>query len=132
MARMRASLPRSLLTGWYPPGRVRVWLQAGGAVMALLALAGLGERYQALVGERDGAATLPLAQRAALEHCSESAALVHDVRWAAACMALAEHDPAHDGAADCELPTEQAGRLNALLQEADRRCLAEAMAGPAS
>jgi len=130
---MRASLPRSLPTGWHPPGRARVWLQAGGAAVVLLALAGMADRYRALTdGGHDAATSLPLAQRAALEHCSESAALVHDVRWAAACMALAEHDPAHDGAADCELPPAQAGRLNSLLQEADRRCLAEAKAGPAS
>jgi hypothetical protein len=47
-------------------------------------------------------------------------------------MALAEHDPSHDGAADCELPHASAERLNVLLQESEQRCLLEARAGPPS
>ena len=129
---MRASLPRSLLTGWHPPGGARVWLQAGCALAILLVVAGWADRERSSAGRLIAIqAAVPLAERAALEHCSESATWVHDVRWAAACMALAEHDPMQDGSAECELPPEAAARLNLMLQEAEQRCVLEAKAPPA-
>jgi hypothetical protein len=88
--------------------------------------------------------------RSANEHCIEAAQLVHDVRWAAACMHLAEQDEARhaacvdqavsienpslskahcdrtfgqiDGSADCTLPNERAGSLLTLLTAAEQRC----------
>ena len=91
--------------------------------------------------------------RAAIEQCAEAAQLVHDVRWAAACMVLAEQDRArhaacldnpdiignpqlskaycdrtfgqNDGSADCTLPDERAASLLALLTAAEQRCAAE-------
>jgi hypothetical protein len=91
--------------------------------------------------------------RAAIEQCAEAAQLVHDVRWAAACMVLAEQDRArhaacmenpdiignpglskaycdrtfgqNDGLADCTLPDERAASLLALLTAAEQRCAAE-------
>lgn len=89
------------------------------------------------------------ARKAAYAHCSEGAVLFHDVRWAAACMVLAERHAAclrddavrsnaqlgsdycertfgsGDGMPECELPQEAAAALNGLLRQADRQCLAE-------
>ena len=64
-------------------------------------------------------------------HCMEAAQLVHDVRWAAACMQLAQQGQG-DGIADCELPDAKAGELYALLQEAEQRCVAESRLGAGS
>ncbi len=97
-----------------------------------------------------------LATAAPLVPCAQAALMFHDVRWAASCMAQAEQDAAQlaaclqdpqvmadpargrahcersfgasDGSADCTLPEGPAGRLNALLGEAERRCTAEAVA----
>lgn len=63
------------------------------------------------------------------EHCVEHAHLVHDVRWAAACMQRAQQGEG-DGIADCDLPGADAARLNALLDEAEQRCVAESRAAP--
>ena len=57
--------------------------------------------------------------------CEEGALMVHDVLWAAACSALAERGLS-DGHAECELPNAEAERLNRLLQQAERKCQAEA------
>jgi hypothetical protein len=88
--------------------------------LALLAAAAGAYRW----GER----TVP--QRAAAapavdERCVEGALLVHDVRWAAACMQLHERGEG-DGMPDCHLPDAEAARLNALLAESEQRCRAEA------
>jgi hypothetical protein len=92
-------------------------------------------------------------KRSELEHCAQGALLFHDVRWAAACMVLADEDmrkhasclsnasivghpqlgPGYcdatfgqtDGSPDCDLPNAQAANLYALLQEAERKCMAE-------
>jgi hypothetical protein len=96
-------------------------------------------------------------KRSELEHCTQGALLFHDVRWAAACMVLAEqHKRKHaacvgnpsitgnqqlgqaycdatfeelDGSPDCDLPNAHAANLYALLQEAERKCMVE-WAGP--
>jgi hypothetical protein len=62
--------------------------------------------------------------------CAEGALMVHDVRWAAACSALAERGLS-DGHAECELPPGEAERLNRLLQQAEQKCQAEAALVPA-
>lgn len=61
--------------------------------------------------------------------CVEGALMVHDVRWAAACSAQAERGLS-DGHAECELPPAEAERLNLLLQQAERKCQAEAALVP--
>jgi len=127
---MRASLPRSLPPGWHLPRWVGLWLQAALAILVLLAVAAFAVRRPAADDRQRGAvAALPLAQRAALEQCGESAVLLYDIRWAAACLALAENDPVRDGSVDCELPPALAQPLNLLLQEEEQRCLAEAKSG---
>ena len=59
--------------------------------------------------------------------CVEGALMSFDVQWAAACATLAETGRS-DGHAECELPPAEAGRINRLLQQAEQRCLAEAIA----
>jgi hypothetical protein len=61
--------------------------------------------------------------------CVEGALMVHDVRWAASCSVQAERGLS-DGHAECELPPAEAERLNRLLQQAERKCQAEAALGP--
>lgn len=66
----------------------------------------------------------------ALALCAEGALMSHDVRWAAACSVMAEHGLS-DGHAECELPPAEAGRLNRLLEQAEKKCQAEAALKPA-
>ena len=97
-------------------------------------------------------------QRLALEGCEKHVLMVHDVRWAAACMVLAEQEEARharcladpaivgnpqlgkdycnrafaevDGSAECTLPPERAAPLNAILQDEEEKCAVEARAAP--
>jgi hypothetical protein len=62
-------------------------------------------------------------ERLALENCRENVTIIHDVHWAAACMT----NPGDDSA-DCTLPDERAGSLNAARWAAEDRCLDEATA----
>lgn len=64
-------------------------------------------------------------QRSVLEHCSQSARMIFDVHWAAACM---EAGPSSDDHAECDLPDAKAAAVNAWLDEAEARCMAEAQA----
>jgi hypothetical protein len=93
------------------------------------------------------------ARQPELEQCAEAAVLLHDISWASACMRVAQEaearhaaclkDPlvmsnpqlgeAHcdktysplDDSAECTLPAAHAATLNASLQEAEDRCLAQ-------
>ena len=71
--------------------------------------------------------------RNALEHCQEAAWLVYDVHWAVACMKEAGQPSSGPAAghADCDLPDAKAAVVNAWLNEAEARCMAEARAGGA-
>jgi hypothetical protein len=122
---------------------------------ALIVLAALAYRFAApLTGWRNAprAAVSP-AQRVALEQCTEAAYMFHDVRWAAACMDVAEQNEAlhaaclndadivgnpqlgqrycdtvfglSDGSAECTLPDARAAPLDALLMDAEQKCRAE-------
>lgn len=76
-------------------------------------------------------ARLDVAQRPAprsdLEHCLDSARMIFDVHWAAACTAEAEQGvPGADGHAECDLAGDRAAAVNAWLDRAEARCRAEA------
>ena len=156
---MPASLPRLSLPGLRSV-TARQWLMGAVVAAALLFGAGLVSHYfvdwRPLAAEPAPQPVSP-AQRAALAQCTEAALLFHDVRWAAACMVLAEQDDAkreaclddpaisanpqlgkdycnrtfaqRDGSADCDLPEARAASLDALLKDAEQKCQAEARAG---
>ena len=139
--------------------RARKWLKGGLAAAALLGAAGLVSYFLVDWPGTPAPAPEPIsaAQRLAQEQCIEAAFLLHDARWAAACMALAEQDewthaaclddpaitanpqlgkdycdrtfPVRDGSADCDLPDARAASLNALLRDAEEKCRAEPPAG---
>jgi hypothetical protein len=68
-------------------------------------------------------------QGSALEHCRQAARLLYDVHWAVACMTEAGQSPGlADGHADCDLPDAKAAVVNAWLNEAEKRCIAEVRA----
>ena len=71
-------------------------------------------------------------QRSAMVDCEEAAQMIYDVHWAAACQAQAGQASQGfaDGNAECDLPEAKAAVVNAWLNEAQRRCAAEARAGP--
>jgi hypothetical protein len=131
------------------------WLSTAISTVALLAGAGAA-LYFTSTRPLPGPAAPDAATgsvRAAIEQCAEAAQIVHDVRWAAACMVLAEQDRARhaaclenpdiignpklskaycdrtfaqsDGSADCTLPDERAASLLALLTAAEQRCAVE-------
>lgn len=70
-------------------------------------------------------------RRNALEHCREAARMVYDVHWAVACMTEVGQASAGlaDGHAECDLPNAKAAVVNAWLNEAEERCMAEVRAG---
>lgn len=75
---------------------------------------------------------LRLAQgRSPVEDCHEAARMVYDVHWAAACMTeVGQAGPGRaDGHAECELPDDKAAVVNAWLNQAEERCMAEVRAG---
>src|SRR4051794_11783587 len=94
-----ASLPRLLLPG-LPPATASKWLKRGLVAAGVLAGTGLMSYFvvdrvltaKAAVGRLSGS------QQVALEQCAEAAFLFHDVRWAAACMVVAEQAEAKHGA----------------------------------
>jgi hypothetical protein len=100
------------------------------AVLALLAVSALvyfdGVESMGLEGARRGPAPSSPDQ----QQCMEAAMLFHDVRWAAACSEVAEQGLS-DGNAECDLPNARAGRLYALLRQAEQECLAESRLAPA-
>jgi hypothetical protein len=134
----------------------RNWLKMAVLAAALIVLAALAYRFVVpQTGWRHASqeAVSP-AQRVVLEQCTEAAYMFHDVRWAAACMDVAEQDEAlhaaclndadimgdpqlgkrycdsrfglSDGSAECTLPDARAGPLDALLADAEQKCHAEA------
>ncbi len=151
---MPASLHRLALSST----AARNWLI--GAILAAALLAGAGLVSHLLVDRTVTAEPAPepvgAAQRLAQQQCAEAAFLFHDVRWAAACMVLAEqdewkhaaclNDPAiaanpqlgkdycdktfalRDGSPECDLPDARAASLHALLRDAEEKCRAEALA----
>ena len=94
-----------------------------------------------------------------MSSCMENAALIHDLHWAAACMAVAESeqqqhaqclrdrhdiadadarrehcDKAHsqrDDSPECTLPAARSAMLHAALKAAEERCMAEAASSAA-
>lgn len=102
----------------------------GSLALAAL-LAGAGVFHHFLLREpgraRPGLEDVRIAQqRSAIEHCRQSAHMIFDVHWAAACMAEAnESSGAGDGHAECDLPDAKAAAVNAWLDEAEARCVAE-------
>src|SRR6185295_13298760 len=128
-------------------------------LFAAMLLAGAALLYRDTVTVPGERAVTPMPsgpQRLALERCEEHVLMVHDVRWAAACVALAEQiearhaqclaDPAivgnpqfgkdycnrtlaeADGSAECTLPPARAALLNAILREDEEKCAVEARA----
>lgn len=69
---------------------------------------------------------LRLAQRNALDDCLRAAQMIFDVHWAAACATQGDGND-H---AECDLPDAKAAVVNAWLNQAEARCLAEARGGP--
>lgn len=108
--------PHSVLIGRRPAAAAAI--AAVASVAALLSVAVLWPDAKPAV---QVAGTADFERQA---HCMENAHLVHDVRWAAACMQLAQQGEG-DGIADCELPGAHSGPLYALLDEAEQRCVAE-------
>jgi hypothetical protein len=91
------------------------WLKV--SIMVAVLLAGAGAFYHF-------AFVLPgieQARRSAIESCREAARMVYDVHWAVACMP--------DGDAECDLPDAKAAVVNAWLDDAEKRCMAEARSG---
>ena len=119
------------------------------AVTTSFVLAGIAVSHQ---GARVPA-TAPTDDSFAMPSCVESAALIHDLYWAAACMSLAESEKTQhaqclrerldigdadrrrehcdkafawrDDSTDCTLPSERAATLHAGLKAAEDRCMAE-------
>lgn len=149
---MATSIPASVLA--WRPAHPRMLAAAGAALLLAVAAYSLHRAPAA----PDVPAPRSAAQKnSELEHCTQGALLFHDVRWAAACMVLAEqHKRKHaacvgnpsitgnqqlgqaycdatfnelDGSPDCDLPNAHAANLYALLQEAERKCMVE-WAGP--
>ena len=109
------------------------WLKA--SVMAAALLAGVGAfsfYYFAFVRPANNAARIDefavAGGRSAMVDCREAAQMIYDVHWAAACQAHAGQAPQSvaDGHAECDLPEAKAAIVNAWLNEAERRCAAEA------
>lgn len=107
------------------------WLKVSTAVAVLLAGAGAFYHFAFVPSDtgqdREGATQ----RRTAIEDCQMAARMVYDVHWAAACMSQAgEASPGQaDGHAECDLPDDKAAVVNAWLEEAEQRCMAEARAG---
>lgn len=107
------------------------WLKVSLVVAVLLAGAGtFYHRVFVLPGVgQDGESAAQ--SRSAMEDCQRAARMVYDVHWAAACMTQAGQAPPGeaDGHAECDLPDDKAAVVNAWLDEAERRCVAEVRAG---
>ena len=100
------------------------------ALAAMLAGTGVFHHFVLRVPEaaQESARELRVAQqRSAFEHCRQSAHMIFDVHWAAACMVEAgQPSGSGDGHAECDLPDAKAAVVNAWLDEAEARCEAEA------
>ena len=155
---MPTTLPSLVRSGWRSAPATK-WLATGAAAAALIGTAAV---YRYEVASDDSPARETPSTRAARlgqENCMEGALLFHDVRWAAACMMLAEQDEARhgacledpvitgnpelgtaycdrtfghvDGSPECELPDARAKRLYGLLGDDEQKCKAEAKASAA-
>lgn len=93
------------------------WLKVSIMVAVLLAGAGAFYHFVFVLPE------IEQARRGAIESCRYAARMVYDVHWAAACAGHA------DGHAECDLPDAKAAVVNAWLDEAEKRCMAEARVG---
>lgn len=104
-------------------------LKASIAAAALLAGVGALQLARVLLpaGQAGGGEVAVAARAVADEHCLQAAWLIHDLRWAAACMVAAEDEPAGaaDGHPDCTLPQAKAAALNAALSLEEQRCRGE-------
>ena len=113
------------------------WLKVSIVMAALLAGAGaLCYFYFAFVPPVQSAGAradeLGLVQRrSAVVSCQEAAQMAYDVHWAAACQAQAGQASQGfaDGHPECDLPEAKAAVVNAWLNEAERRCMAEMRTG---
>jgi hypothetical protein len=125
---MPATLPRHVLAAVRSTA-VRPPLAVGMAVLALLAVGALvySDGLDTKGRERARRESAPSHVQ---QQCMEAAMLFHDVRWAASCSDLAEQGQS-DGNAECDLPNARAGRLYALLRQAEQECLAESRTAPA-
>jgi len=101
------------------------WLKV--SIVAAVLLAGAGAFYYSVFV----APGIEQAQRSAIEDCHRAARMVYDVHWAAACMTQAGQASSDyaEGHAECELPDDKAAVVNAWLDEAEKRCMAEVRAG---
>lgn len=101
------------------------WLKVSIMVAVLLAGAGAFYHFVFVLPE------IEQARRGAIESCRYAARMVYDVHWAAACATQAgQASPGQaDGHAECNLPDAKAAVVNAWLDEAERRCMAEARVG---
>jgi hypothetical protein len=118
-----AELLRSVMADmrWAPRGK---WPLAIWAAIALSALC--ATVYLAVRTESAAPPSLSSTQLASQELCLEGALLYHDVRWAYVCTTLAERGQG-DGHPECELPEAEATRLSSWLQQADQKCMSEAV-----
>jgi len=110
-----------------------VLLAGAGAFYGLgFVLPGIEQARQAGGNAAGRADEFQLAQRRdALEQCRQAAQMVYDVHWAAACMTEVGQasQGLADGHAECDLPDAKAAVVNAWLDEAEERCIAEVRAG---
>jgi hypothetical protein len=112
--------PRALLFG----AHMDKWLKV--SIVAAVLLAGAGAFHYSVIV----APGIEQARRSAIEDCHRAARMVYDVHWAAACttqVGQASPDQA-EGHAECELPDDKAAVVNAWLNEAEKRCMAEVRA----
>lgn len=96
-----------------------------GGIAALHALLGFGMRQPPPADDTARMAIAPAfgsSGRIVLERCRENVGIIHDVYWAAACLATPDDSP------ECTLPTARAQDLNASRATAEARCFDEALA----
>jgi hypothetical protein len=122
---MRATLPWMHSLAWRPASAV-AWAALAILIALLLAAAWAlppSEDIQPKAVELQQ--PLTPAQRQAQQQCAEGALLMHDVRWAAACKALADRGQG-DGHAECDLPAAESGLIYRQLLQSEQQCLADA------
>ena len=97
------------------------------SIVAAALLAGAAASYYVAVVRPDQREAA-IRMRGALEDCLKAARMIYDVHWAAACQKQADQSPSGlaDGHAECELPDAQAAVVNRWLNDAEKRCMAEA------
>jgi hypothetical protein len=107
-----------------PAVRMDKWLKV--SIVVAVLLAGAGAFYR----DSENTARQADERRTVVEECQRAARMVYDVHWAAACAQAGRASPDQaDGHAECDLPDDKAAVVNAWLDHAEQRCLAEARAG---